>query len=94
MLAYAKKLEMRNLWSTLVVKSGFVVQSTVQSPRDAMGLAMGSGKYIRVNELAAVMVDAALDSGVENGVDTLSDCGEMVTKGRMLLEKQAEANKN
>jgi hypothetical protein len=83
MLAFAKKDELKSLWETLIVKASFVIQKNIKSPRDFMGWMMGSKVCIKVDELAATMIDAALNGFKEN---TLSD-KVMVTRGRELLEK-------
>jgi hypothetical protein len=83
MLAFAKKDELKGLWKTLIVKAGFVIQKDMKSPRDFMGWMMGSKACIKVDELAAIMIDAALNGFKES---TLSDNKVMVTMGREVLE--------
>jgi hypothetical protein len=85
MLEFARKEELRGLWETLIVKSGFVIHKDIQSPRDAMGWMMGNSKTIRVNELAALMIDASMFGGWKE--DTLQDNQEMVRRGREAMEK-------
>lgn len=84
MLGFATASETEGLWETLIVKSGFVIQKQLESPRDLMGWMMGSRACIRVDELAAVMIDVALNGWKEN---TLDDSQLMVTRGRTLLGK-------
>jgi hypothetical protein len=83
MLAFATKDELKGLWETLVVKAGFVIQKDIKSPRDFMGWMMGNKACIKVDELAATMIDAALNGFKES---TLSDNKAMVTRGREVLE--------
>jgi hypothetical protein len=82
MLSFAKKKETKGLWETLIVKSGFVISKDVKSPRDFIGWMMGTKACIRVDELAAAMVDAALNGWKEN---TLVDVQAMGVKGREIL---------
>ena len=83
MLAFAKKDELKGLWETIIVKAGFVIQKDIKSPRDFMGWIMGSKAWIKVDELAATMIDAALNGFKES---TLSDNKVMVTRGREVVE--------
>ena len=83
MLAFTKMDELKGLWETLIVKAGFVIQKDIKSPRDFMGWMMGSKACIKVDELAAIMIDAALNGFKES---TLSDNKVMVTRGREVLE--------
>jgi hypothetical protein len=83
MLAFIKKDELKALWETLIVKAGFVIQKDIKSPRDFMGWMMGSKACIKVDELAATMLDAALNGFKESA---LSDNKVMVTRGREVLE--------
>jgi len=82
MLAFAKNPENQGLWEKLIVSSGFVIQKEVRRMRNVMGWMMGSKKTIRIDDLAAVTVDAAV-KGFEE--DTMSDCQAMIRKGRNLL---------
>jgi hypothetical protein len=82
MLGFATKDETKGLWETLIVKSGFVISKDIRSPRDCMGWMMGSKVCLRVDELAAAMIDAALNGWKES---TLSDVHAMGIKGREVL---------
>lgn len=84
MLGFTTKPETEGLWETLIVKAGFVIQKELKSPRDFMGWMLGSKSCIRVDELAANMIDAALNGWKES---TLQDNQLMVTRGRELLGK-------
>ncbi len=84
MLGFATKEETKGLWETLIVKSGFVISKEIRSPRDFMGYMMGTKACVRVDELAATMIDAALNGWKEN---TLQDVPAMGAKGRELLGK-------
>jgi hypothetical protein len=42
MLGFTTKEEMKGLWETLIVKSGFVTSKDIKSPRDFMGWMMGT----------------------------------------------------
>jgi hypothetical protein len=70
MLAFAKKDGLKGQWETLIVKAGFVIQKDIKSPKDFMGWMMGSKACIKVDELAATMIDAASNGFKES---TLSD---------------------
>jgi hypothetical protein len=65
------------------VKAGFVIQKDTRSPRDFMGWMMGNKACIKVDELTAAMIDAALNWFKES---TLSDNKIMVTRGREVLD--------
>lgn len=82
MLGFATKEETKGLWETLIVKSGFVISKDIKSPRDFMGWMMWSKACVRVDELAATMVDAVLNGWKEN---TLTDVQAMGLKGREVL---------
>ncbi|KAF8867147.1 hypothetical protein BDZ45DRAFT_719498 [Acephala macrosclerotiorum] len=82
MLAFAAKPETEGLWETLIVKAGFVIQKELKSPRDVMGWMLGTKACIRVDELAAAMIDAGLNGWKEN---TLKDNAAMVARGREVL---------
>lgn len=84
MLAFAMKPEIEGLWETLIVKAGFVIQKELRNPRDFLGWMLGSKSCIRVDELAANMIDAGSNGWKEN---TLQDNQLMVTRGRELLGK-------
>ena len=81
-LGFATKEDTKGLWETLIVKSGFVISKDIKSPRDFMGWMMGTKSCLRVNELAAVMIDAALNGWKEN---TMQDVQTMGVKGREIL---------
>ncbi|CZR61004.1 uncharacterized protein PAC_10900 [Phialocephala subalpina] len=85
MLSFATKPETEGLWETLIVKASFVIQKDLKSPRDVMGWMLGTKACIRVDELAATMIDAGLNGWKEN---TLQDNAAMVAKGREVLEIQ------
>lgn len=82
MLGFATKEETKGLWKTLVVKSGFVISKDIKTPRDLMGLMMGTKACIRVDELAATMIDAAIHGWEES---TMEDVQAMGVKGREVL---------
>jgi hypothetical protein len=82
MLGFATKEETKGLWETLIVKSGFVISKDIKSPRDFIGWMMGTKFCLRVDELAAAMVDAALSGWKEN---TLQDVQTMGARGREIL---------
>lgn len=84
MLGFATNSETEGFWKTLIVKAGFVIQKELKNPRDFMGWMLGAKACIRVDELAAVMIDAALNGWNE---DTLQDNAAMVAKGRRILGK-------
>ena len=83
MLRFAKKEGNENLWETVIIKAGFVVSKEGRSPRDMLGWVLGSKNSIRVDELAAAMIDVAAKGSKE---DTLQDCPTMVRRGRGALE--------
>jgi hypothetical protein len=74
MLGFATKEDTKGLWETLIVKSGFVILKDIKSPRDFMGWVMGTKACLRVDELTAAMIDAALNGWKEN---TLQDVQAM-----------------
>ncbi|KUJ20472.1 uncharacterized protein LY89DRAFT_715861 [Mollisia scopiformis] len=78
------KSEMRKIKETLIVKASFVIQKELKNPRDFMGWMLGAKACIRVDELAATMIDAALNGWKEN---TLQDNAAMAAKGREILGK-------
>ena len=82
MLGFATKEETKGPWETLIVKSGFVISKDIKSPRDFKGWMMGTKSCLRVDELAATMIDAALSGWKEN---TLQDVQTMGAKGREIL---------
>jgi len=82
MLCFASQELSKGLWETLIVKSGFVISKDIRSPRDLMGWMLGTKACVRVDELAATMIDAALDGWKE---DTMQDVQAMGAKGREIL---------
>ncbi|KAH6678659.1 hypothetical protein B0J14DRAFT_535209 [Halenospora varia] len=80
MLSFSNQKAIEGLWSTLIVKSGF----ELRSPRDIIDWLAGDQYTIRVNELAAFMIDAAIN-GWEEGEDTVSSVKAMILKGREAL---------
>jgi hypothetical protein len=66
----------------MIVKAGFVVSKEGRSPRDMLGWVLGSKSSIRVDELAAAMIDVASKASSE---DTLQDCQALVMRGREAL---------
>jgi len=82
MLAFATAEQSKGLWETLIVKSGFVISKDIRSPRDFMGWMMGTKACVRVDELAATMIDAALNGWKD---DTLQDVQAMGATGREIL---------
>ena len=87
MLDFAKKQGNEGLWMTVIVKAGFVVSKEGRSPRDMLGWVLGSSKSIGVDELAAAMIDVAINGSEE---DTLKDCRAVVTRGREALKNAKE----
>lgn len=85
MLGFARQEGNEGLWETVIVKAGFVVSKEGRSPRDMMGWVLGTTKSIRVDELAAAMIDVAINGSKE---DTLQDCQVMVTRGRETLKNR------
>jgi hypothetical protein len=83
MLGFAKEEGSEGLWETVIVKAGFVVSKEGKSPRDMLGWVLGSSKSIRVDELAAAMIDIAINGSKE---DTIQDCQAMVKRGREALQ--------
>jgi hypothetical protein len=83
MLGFAEAEETKGLWETLIVKSGFVISDS-SSPRDMFGWVLGANKSIRVDELAAFMIDAAMNGREES---TIQDNEAMVNKGEEVLAK-------
>ncbi|KAF4633899.1 hypothetical protein G7Y89_g4214 [Cudoniella acicularis] len=86
MFSFTKKEETQGLWETLIVKSGFVIQKEVKSPRDFLGWMAGNKFTLRVDELAAFMIDASAN-GWGNSEDTMSDVFTISSKGRKALGK-------
>ena len=84
MISFAEKEETRGHWETLIVKAPFVIKKDITSPRDAFGWMMGNKRCIRVDELAAAMIHAAMNGSKEA---TLSDAEALVATGRAALEK-------
>jgi hypothetical protein len=77
-IAFGQREENQGLWDTFVVKSGGVM------PNDTNGILQciaPSSFFLRLDELAAVMVDTAVN-GSENRVLLH---GDIVRKGRALL---------
>ena len=83
MLDFAKKQGNEGLWMTVIVKAGFVVSKEGRSPRDMLGWVLGSNKSIGVDELAAAMIDVAINGSEE---DTLTDCRAVAARGRESLK--------
>lgn len=84
MLSFAEKEETNGLWETVIVKAPFVIKKDITSPRDVFGWVMGSKSSIRVDELAAAMIDVAMNGSKDA---TLSDVEALVALGRAALEK-------
>ena len=82
MLGFASQEQTKGFWETLIVKSGFVISKDIRSPRDPKGWMKGTKACVRVDELAATMIDAALNGWEE---DTLQDVQVMGAKGREIL---------
>ncbi|RDL41825.1 Uncharacterized protein BP5553_01804 [Venustampulla echinocandica] len=82
MLSFANKSETGGMWETLIVKAGFVTNVQPKGLRDVIGPRISSS--IRVDELAATLMDAAMNG---REVDTIDDNMAMVEKGRALLSK-------
>lgn len=61
-----------------------MVRNETRTPRDLMGWVLGNNACIRTDELAATMVDAAMNGSEEL---TMSDCSRMVLKGREVLQR-------
>jgi hypothetical protein len=75
------------LWNTLIIKSGFVTQPTLKSPRDVIGWLMGEASCIKVDELAAAMIGAAISGWGEEPAMTWDDTKMVTVKGRVALEE-------
>ena len=88
MLGFADAEQTKGLWETLIVKSGFVI-SDGSSPRDMFGWMLGANKSIRVDELAAFMIDAAMNGREES---TIQDNEAVVKKGREVLAKMKKGD--
>jgi len=84
MLSFAKEEGNEGFWETMIVKAGFVVSKQGTSPRDMLGWVLGTSKSIRVDELAAAMIDVAINGSKG---DTLQDCQAMVMRGREGLKR-------
>lgn len=82
MLGFTTNEKTKGMWETLIVKSGFVISRDIQTPRDFMGWMMGTKSCLRVDELAATMIDAGLNGWKET---TLSDVQAMGARGREVL---------
>lgn len=75
------------LWETLIVKAGWVVdRKNVWNHRTWMGWVMGDKSAIGRDELAVVMVDAAMNGWSEEEVNMSNQY--VVTKARELLAKR------
>lgn len=72
---------------TLIVKAGFIIKKDGRSPGDMLGWTLGSTKAIRMNALAATMIDAALNGFEE---DTMQHNNAMVKREREVLQIQAD----
>ena len=84
MLSFAEKEETDGFWETVIVKAPFVIKKDITSPRDAFGWMMGNKRCIQVDELAAAMIDVAVNGSKDI---TLSDAEALVALGRAALEK-------
>lgn len=82
MLSLAKEERHAGFWETVIVKAGLVVSKEGRSPRDMLGWVLGDSKSIRVDELAAAMIDVAINGSKQ---DTL-DCQALVLMGREVLK--------
>lgn len=78
------------LWSTLVVKAAFVVQPTLTSPRDLVGWLTGDKSSIKVDELAAAMIDAAVSGWGDDVAMTWGDNKMVVDNGRKRLQEERD----
>ena len=78
-LGFATKEETKGLWETFSVKSRFVILKDIKSPRNFMCWMMGTKSCLRVDELAATMIDAALNGWKEN---TMQNIQTISGKGR------------
>jgi hypothetical protein len=83
MLGFSSREENKGLWDTVIVKAGFVTSKEGKSPRDMLGWVLGTQKSIRVDELAAAMIDIAFHGSKEK---TLQDNHALVTRGREALK--------
>ena len=83
MLSFAKAEGNEGLWETVIVKAGFVMSKDGRSPRDMLGWVLGASRAITVDELAAAMIDVAINGSKD---DTLQDCQAMVVRGREALK--------
>lgn len=82
MISFQKKEGNEGLWTTIIVRAGFIVTASGISPRDMFGWMLGNKSAIRVNELAATMIDVALNGGAE---ETMQDNQAMILRGRVVL---------
>lgn len=86
MIGFQKKEGNEGLWTTVIVRAGFVITASGISPRDMFGWMLGNKSAIRVNELAAMMVDVALNGSTE---ETMEDNPAMISRGREVLGRTA-----
>lgn len=77
MLSFPTNEETKGLWETLIVKPGYVLRAGTS--KLLVDWVMGTKYTIRVDELAAVLVDAAMNGRKES---TLDDTHAMVMRGR------------
>ena len=84
MIDFAKKEENRSLWETKIVKSGFVTSKDGSRLRDYVGWIFSRFGVIRVDELAASLIELAMNGSDE---ETLQNNQDMVDRGRQMLRQ-------
>jgi hypothetical protein len=83
-LAFAQELENRERWETCVVKPGAVVANKGWGSA-VLPWVLGSNCGIRVDELAAVMIETAVNG---SGDQVVLGNAEMIERGRELVAKR------
>jgi hypothetical protein len=87
MIGFQEKEGKKGLWETVIIKPAFVITKAGISPRDMFGWLLGDKRAIRVNELAAMMIDVALNGRAE---ETMQDNLAMVLRDRETLALMEE----
>jgi hypothetical protein len=65
MIEFAKTPAANNLWDTIIARPGMVVTRGTFVEETSVMLAGGSGSFIRSDELALALIDAALHGSKE-----------------------------
>jgi hypothetical protein len=65
MIEFAKSAAAGNLWNTIIARPGMVVKRGTFVGETSMMLTGGSGSFIRSDELALALIDAALHGSKE-----------------------------